>query len=329
MSVRDLRVRELWHTVRQPVSWGFAAAAVGVVVSFVIPSTYVVRTELSLNSAAQATIGASLLGLAQQFGLGDNGGAGTPDFLVALFTSEDVLESAVQMKVPRVVYADLWFTDCSTTADTCDPIRIWKIDGKNTRDTLERAAKKLTRAISVDLNPRSGIIQLSVEARTPQLALALAQRLVQLADSTNLELQRQQARDQFRFMQDQVESARVMLQAAEDTLAAFDISNRSVQSSPTLVRMRARMERKVALAESFYVQLRTSLNQLFVAAANNVSTVGIVESPKLPGRKNWPKRTLIVVVAFVLGSGAWAARRHGNAFYEELRLALTTAPRSR
>ena len=151
MSVRDLRLRELWQTVRQPVSWGFAAAAVGVVVSFVIPSTYVVRTELSLNSAAQSTIGASLLGLAQQFGLGDNGGAGTPDFLVALFTSEDVLESAVQIKVPRAVYADLWFTDCSTTAETCDPIRIWKIDGKNARDTLERAAKKLTRAISVDL----------------------------------------------------------------------------------------------------------------------------------------------------------------------------------
>ena len=133
MSVRDLRLRELWHAVRQPVSWGFAAAAVAVVVSFVIPSTYVVRTELSLNSAAQTTIGASLLGLAQQFGLGDNGGAGTPDFLVALFTSEDVLESAVQIRVPRAVYADLWFTDCSTTAETCDPIRIWKIDGKKDR----------------------------------------------------------------------------------------------------------------------------------------------------------------------------------------------------
>jgi uncharacterized protein involved in exopolysaccharide biosynthesis len=96
-----------------------------------------------------------------------------------------------------------------------------------------------------------------------------------------------------------------------------------------LVRMRARLERKVTLAESFYVQLRTGLNQLYVAAANNVSTLGIVESPQLPGRKNWPKRTLIVVVAFLLGVGAWAGRRHGAAFYDELRFALTAAPRSR
>jgi len=259
--------------------YGTSAAAVGAVISLLIPPTYVVRAELALNSPTQVALGASLLGLAQQFGLGASGGAGTGDFLLALFTSEDVLESVVQTSFPRSAYVDFFRTDCAAAADQCDPIHIWEIDGKNKRDTLERAARKLSHAVSVDLNPRSGIIGLSVEARTPKLALALAQRLIQLADSANLEFQREQAQNQFRFMQERVEATRMALQAAEDTLAAFDIANRSVQSSPMLLRLRARLERKVTITESFYVQLTTGLNQVYVAAANNVSTVGIVQSP--------------------------------------------------
>jgi hypothetical protein len=323
MKIGRFSPAEVWRSVRRPFLWGAAAAVVGALISLIIPATYVVRAELALNSSTQTAISSSLLGLAQQFGLGSGGGAGTPDFLVALFTSEDVLESVVQTPFPRVTYADLWRTDCSPAADRCDPIHIWRIDGKNARDTLERAARKLSKAISVDLNPRNGIISMSVKGRTPELALAMADRLIHLVDSTNLELEREQARNQFRFMQEQVESARSALRLAEDSLADFDIANRSVQSSPMLLQIRGRLQRSISLAESFYVQLTSSLNQLYLAAANNVSTVGVVASPQLPGRRDWPKRTLIVIIAFVLGVSTWVGRNAIRQSYEEIRLALT------
>jgi len=304
----------------RPLAYGFIAAVAGAIVSFLIKAQYTVRGELSVNTPNDVNVGSSLLGLAQRFGLGTNSGAGSPDFVVALFESEGTLEIVVSDTYPRSTYEDL-DTSCDRRASSCRLLDIWKIDGRNHRDTLERAAKKLTRVMNAAVEPRTGLIEVQLKAPSPELAVAIGNRLIGVVDSTNSELQARQADQQAQFMRAQVVTARTALRVAEDSLAVFDLSNRTV-ATPGLLKERTRLQRNVTLAETFYLQLSANLQQLYMASANNTSTLSIVQAPQLPGRRSWPKRSIITLTAFLLGLIVWAVQNHGSALIAQTRSLL-------
>ena len=306
------------------LGYGAVAGAIGAAVSLILPPAYVSRTEITLSSSARTSVSSSLLGLAQQFGLASASGQQNPDFLAALLRSEDVLEAVVRTQFIDAVYAGVPGTDCARDARTCDLLAIWRVNGKNQRDSLERGAKALSAAFQADVNPATGLVGVSVKARTPMLAKAIADRLLQVLDSANLALQRSAARSQFRFLDVQVDSAREALHSAEDGLARFDIANRSVESSPSLRLQRLRLQRALTLSESFYSQLTATLQQVYLAAANTASSLSVVQVPNLPGRRDTPKRRVITLLAFGFGLLFWGTRRYWRLLYPELRRIATS-----
>jgi uncharacterized protein involved in exopolysaccharide biosynthesis len=323
------RRRSPWIVLREPALFAALSAIIAGVISFIIPPVYLVRSSLTLSSISSQAMGGSILGLARQFGLSPQLGSDNPDIVVALFSSRVVLEAVVTHRFPRETYAGIWWTDCEKTGADCDLLHVWRIDGKNTRDSIERAAEKLDRAVSASANPRSGIVTVTVKAGGPDLALAILTRMLIIVDSVNAQIQRREAHEQVAFIDTQVSEARSQLRQAESTLVAFDFRNRAIQSSPGLLQERARLDRDVNLAETFYVELASALRQAYIAAANNVSTMTVIDTPRLPGRRDWPKRRIIVVIGFVLGLLAWSTRRFGRTFVDELRAAIgMTATRS-
>lgn len=299
---------------------GLIAAVAGIVVALSLPSIYAVRSGVALNSPASAASGAGLLGLAQQFGLGGAGGMASPDFLLSMLRAEDLLERVVTTPFPASTYRELRRTGCEDGAASCPLYLIYGTNGKNPRDSLIRAAEQLYKSVKPDVNTRSGVVSLEVRARTPELALAISERLLFVLDSANATLQRTQAAQQFEFVQARLDSARIALSRAEGELRSFDTRNRIIVSSPILQGERARLQRNVALAEAFYTQLMGSVQQSYLAATNSSATLSIVERPLLPGRRNSPKRRVIVMLAFAAGVAIWGVRRYG-------RLALTEALR--
>jgi uncharacterized protein involved in exopolysaccharide biosynthesis len=323
------RFRATWAWSFPALKYSVAAALIGAVGSLVMPPTYVSRSKVTLSSPSQATVSTALLGLVQKFGLASGGSAqGSPNYLLALMTSENVLEAVALARFPRADYADIGRTNCARTAPSCSFVDIEHVSGKNARDTVERAAKKVRSSFTAEISPASGVIELAVQGRSPLLAQVIAERLLQAVDSANVALQRAAGEDQFRFLRAQVDSARRTLQRAEDSLTVFDIENRSLASSPRLLQMRARLQRNASLAESFYTQLVGMLQQAYLAAANNVSTVSVIETPNLPGRRDSPKRKIIVLMAFGFGLVVWLLRRHWRLLYEEVKRLLTGSPRA-
>jgi len=308
-----------------PLAYGAVAAVIGAALSLVLPPTFVSRAEVALSSAGQNSLSSSLLGLAQQFGLASAAGQGTPDFVAALLTSENLLEVVVKTPFPHAVYAGMPGTECDPGARACDLVSIWAVSGKNPRDSLERAARALLKSFRAGVNPTTGLVELSVRGRTPLLAKAIADRLLRALDSTNLALQRATAESQFGFLDTQVDSAREALHNAEDALARFDIANRSVESSPSLRLQRLRLQRALTLSESFYSQLTSTLQQVYLASANTASSLSVVQTPNLPGRRDTPKRRVITLLAFAFGLLVWGTRRYWWLLYPELqRLATST-----
>jgi len=308
-----------------PLWYGFVGAAVGALVSLLLPPTFVSTAEVTLSSSGQTSVSSSLLGLAAQFGLASASGQGSPNFLVAILTSEGLREVVVRTRYPRSSYEGIGNTNCDASIASCDLVSLWRVSGQNIRDTLERAAKRLEKSFSADVDPTTGLVEVSVEARSAALAKAIADRMVQALDSANLALQRASAQSQFQFLAVQVDSARDALHAAEDALARFDIANRSVTSSPALQLQRVRLQRDLTLAENFFTQLSGTQQQVYLAAANTASSLSVVQAPDLPGRREKPKRRVITLLAFGFGLLVWGARRYWSLLYPEVRRILGAA----
>lgn len=311
-----------------PPFWhGMAGAVLGAILSLVLPQTFVSTAQVTLSSPAQGSASNSLLGLAAQFGLAGGSGQGTPDFLAALLTSEDLREAVVQDPLPSAAYAGMSGTKCPPQVSTCDLMHIWAVKAKaNPRDSLEQTAKELLKAFSTDVSPATGLLTLTVRARTPLLAKMLGDRLLASADSMNLALQRQSAESQFRFLEVQLDSARDQLHAAEDALERFDLANRAgADNSPALRLERLRLQRNLTLNEAFYTQLTGTLQQVYLAAANTASSVSVTQHPNLPGRRDSPKRRVITIIAFAFGVLFWATRRYWRFLYPEVRRLVVAA----
>jgi uncharacterized protein involved in exopolysaccharide biosynthesis len=303
-----------------PLSYGLVAGVLGAVLSLVLPPTFVSTGEVTLSTSSQASLSGSLLGLAAQFGLATAPSEGTPSFLVALLGSEDLREAVVRAPLPRAAHQGIRSPSCAPEASACDLIAIWAVTGRNSRDTLERAARLLLNSFTANVDPATGLVRLSVRARTPLLAKTVADGLLAALDSASLALQRRAAESQFRFLDVQVDSARDALHRAEDALERFDLANRSgPETSPALRLQRVRLQRDLTLSETFYTQLTGTLQQVYLAAANTASTVSVVQTPNLPGRRDTPRRRIITLVAFGFGVLIWATRRYWGLLYPEVR----------
>jgi uncharacterized protein involved in exopolysaccharide biosynthesis len=309
-----------------PVSYGLAAGVLGAVLSLILPPTFVSTGEVILSSSSQASLSGSLLGLAAQFGLATAPSEGTPSFLVALLNSEDLREAVVRAPLPRAAYQGFRTAGCAPAAPACNLIGVWAVSGRNSRDVLERAARLLLSSFTANVEPSTGLVRLSVRARTPLLAKTVADRLLSALDSASLALQRRAAESQFRFLEVQVDSARDALHRAEDALERFDLANRSgPETSPALRLQRVRLQRDLTLSETFYTQLTGTLQQVYLAAANTASSVSVVQTPKLPGRRDTPKRRVITLLAFAFGVLIWATRRYWGLLYPEVRRVVAGA----
>ncbi len=307
------------------MGYGLGAALVGAALSLVLPPTFVSKAEVTLSSPAQTSASSSLLGLAAQFGLAAGSGQGTPDFLAALLTSEDLREAVVQAPLPQAAYASVSDEKCRPADSTCDLIHILAVRAKaNRRDTLEQTAKALLSSFTANVDPATGLLYLNVRARTPLLAKTIADLLLSAVDSMNLDIQRRSAASQFHFLEGQLDSARDQLHAAEDALERFDLANRAgADNSPALRLERVRLQRDLTLNETFYTQLMGTLQQVYLAAANTASSVSVAQHPNIPGRRDTPKRRMITMVAFAFGILLWATRRYWGMLYPEVRRVVT------
>ena len=160
------------------------------------------------------------------------------------------------------------------------------------------------RALSVDLDLRTGVVRFTVEGRSPQLALAIAETTLAALNEANVELRRQRASAERAFTGQRSADARVTLAAAESSLAAFYQRNRNLTTSPTLQMEEATLRRSVDIAQQLFVQLRLQEEQAALQALRNTPAIGVIDPPVLPARRSWPNRRLTVVLGLLIGLAA-------------------------
>ena len=286
------------------VATAFGVALVAAVLLMLQTPIYTARTTFTPETSSGSGPGgglAALAGVANQLGLGMGGtGSVSPDFFVKLAGSGEVLRSVLRAE----------FDDPARSGGARQPLlQILEVRGKNPEEQLQKGVILLRKRIEATADKSTGIVTLEVDMEAPQLAAAVANHMVQLLNQFNLERRQSQSREQRRFTGERVAEAERDLRTAERAELAFLQRNRDYSSSPVLEFEAGRLHRDVQTKQELFLTLSKAHTEARIAEVRDTPVLTLVDSAVAPFQRSRPKRTIGVIIAFILGGllGAVAA----------------------
>jgi len=264
-------------------------------ISFLVQPTYTATTSFAPEIRSQGRVPAGLVGLAGQFGVALGADASqSPRFYADVAKSRETLDHVLLAH-----YADP--RSGQESGDSTTLLNVLRPGGRNAADSLERGAKQLAGLLSIDVDLRTNILTLEVRSRYPDLAAAVANRLVAYVNDFNTQKRQSQARARRQFVEQRVAAGEQDLQAAEEALKRFYQANRSWQQSPQLVFEEGRLRRQVELRQELYLTLRREYETARIEEVNDAPVITVIDSAAVPQRKSSPQRMVWALVAFTLG----------------------------
>jgi uncharacterized protein involved in exopolysaccharide biosynthesis len=244
-------------------------------------------------------------GLAQQFGIAvSSGDAGaSPQFYMDLLESRPLL-AAVADRQYRIR------TD--TGIITGNLAKIYNIRNRNPAVAKSSVVNRLRGQVDEKTSLKTGVITVNVHAKYPELAVQIAQGLLDQVNAFNLNRRQEQASAERGFIEGRLAEAQSQLSQAEDNLQSFLTENRDFRSSPSLQLGFDRLNRTVSSRQSLYNGLATSYEQAKIEEVRDLPVISVLEPPELPiqpdphgGKRKVILGTLVglvvgMVLAFVL-----------------------------
>jgi hypothetical protein len=176
---------------------------------------------------------------------------------------------------------------------------------------LDRALGPLRSLLGVQRDPKSGLLTISAETRSPELS----QQVVQLAAATLrdvlVELSQAAGKDKARFTLGRLEEVRAKYEEKGTEFQRFQEANRNWETSPAPnVRFRgAQLKDSLDLWKQVVTNLTLNHEQALLEAQNDTQTLLLMDPGSLPVEKSRPARSLIVFTfAATVGVASWTAR---------------------
>lgn len=286
-----LSLRELRKSTAFVLSVTTGVALIWIVSLALWPRTYKVDAAVSPLSKRGLSV---LSGLASQLGgsLGTSEPGQTPQFFVDMALSTPLLL--------RTLLAD------SAIA----------LSGLSTGPQKARSVRKLRRALTASVTPRTGVVVLSISSRDSAWARRSLAGVLHELDLFNQELRRRGAQSERRFEEDQLRESLDSLRVAEQRLAAFLESNRGdAARSPVLATRIEERRRQVAVRQSVFASLAQAYQQARLDEVRDTPVLAIIEYPTQPLEPNAPNYLTQFLGALLFGAALATAisvkRRYG------------------
>ena len=274
-------------------------AAVVVTVLLLLPRTYTAESSFMPQTKKSPT---SLTGLAAQFGfnLPATDPGQSPAFYADLATSRSILGLLAE-------------TNYRYRSDTGvvegNLITIYKSKGTTPGRRRDAAIRRLSDDVKATTVQKTGLVNIAVTSREPDLSLQINLRLIYLLNQFNLHTRQSQAGEERRFTERRLDEVRQDLRAAEDRLQQFLQRNRDVLNSPELQFQRDRLQREVTMQQDVFTSLAQAVEQAKIEEVRDTPVLTTVQAPEWPVRPDRRglvlKGVLALFVGLALGS-AWA-----------------------
>lgn len=160
--------------------------------------------------------------------------------------------------------------------------------------------QKLHSMLSVDVNNKTGLVSVKVEAEESFLAAEMAQNaLVQLQEAV-IRHQTSQVANNLAFVEERFEEQREELQNAQRNYFEFLDANRNRVAERTDLRQRE-LNDSYTLALHLYQSLAEQVQQAKIAVKKETPAFSIIEPVRVPFEKSYPKRSLWLFFGLVGG----------------------------
>lgn len=274
----------LWRDRMWVAALSLTGAIAVAAVVLLLPRAY--RSTASFIPSA-ARPASPLAGVAAQLGVGITGGdaAQSPAFYAALLRSREMQVTLVRDTLTidgaRTTLVQQW-----GTADDAEPLRV------------ESAVQRLDEAMDVDVDPRTGLVQLAVEHEDAATAHAVADRLVTLVNRFNLERRQTQASNERRFSEARLAQVKRELSQAEARLQDFLDRNRVISPASSQRFEGERLQREVTTRRTILEALSQSFEQARLDEVRDTPVITVVDRPE---RAALPVPRGLIAKAFIGG----------------------------
>lgn len=264
---------------------GLAVGIVSAAISLAIPPRFTASASFIPEGGDQPALSSSsLAALAGQFGistaaLGNTGAQFYNDLIRSRSITRQLLAARVPARGRAVPVIDLL-----------------DIHDENAAVRLELAERAIAERIRVNIDRATDRIDLTVWMRDPETAKAVADTILALINRFDREIRHTHASERRAFAERQGKLAADSLRAAEEAMAAFLNQNRSYQESAALTFQHDRLARIISLRQNLYLSLVQEVQQARLQEVDTRPVLTVIDPPVLPGRRTWPKRTLLVLI---------------------------------
>jgi len=176
---------------------------------------------------------------------------------------------------------------------------------------VDRALGPLRRLLTVQRDPKSGLLTLSAETASPELSLQVVRGAAGSLRDFLVELGQTAGQSKARFTQSRLEEVQARYRELGRRFEQFQDANRNWEASPAPnVRFRgSQLREELNLWRQVVMNLTLNHEQALLEAQNDTQTLLLMDPGSLPLEKSRPARALIVfAAAAAAGAGSWVRR---------------------
>ncbi len=286
-----------WKIVAAVAGAAMTAAAIA---TFTLPHVYQAHTTFIAPSSAGVT--AQLAGESDASSVALRSALGSADAALESPLYYSKLLESEQLRRRTLLSR---FAKPGLPGDSATLVDLMQIRNDNAARRLEIASKRLSRAMSFGYDLSTNVVRLDVRMQTSELAAAVAERIVALADDVAASQRGARAGERRAFVTGRYDDALTTLNVAQERLQSFEEQNRLWRSSPELVSTEGRLRRATLLAEAKFMAYQQQLESARVEELSDRARITVVDPAVPPRKAQWPRYgnllTSAVTASLLLG----------------------------
>jgi len=178
--------------------------------------------------------------------------------------------------------------------------------------------KILSELISLEVNPKEGILTLSAKMPEARAAAQLGQRAQELLQQYIIEFKIKKAKANLDFIQQRYDETAKKFEAAQQKLASFSDRNKNV-SLATAKTEETRLSSQFNLIYGIYSELAKQLEQAKIQVKQDTPVFTIIEPVSVPTKKSKPNSPIILFIWLFLGGVLGTGIVFGKGYYSTIK----------
>lgn len=289
-SFRMNQLGKLWG----PIKWAMAVGVAVAVVTLFIPNQYRSEVRILPVDAKGASALGSLASAAAAFGVGlpgqDGGDSNFIDVLNSRWMRESLLSSTFKFRERAWMFGE---------ESLHEETLLSYLKATN----LDQGVGKVGLLFSASRDPKSKVLAIAAETKSPELSLQLVQRGKILLEQFVQQKSRTRGGAKAVFAEARLGEAWQEMELAESALRKFLDVNRNymVSADPSVRLLGGRLEMELKLRQQLVATLSMNREQALMEEKDDLPILNVLDAGNLPIEKSRPARSLMILSFAILG----------------------------